>query len=73
MLMNQLLSIASGAPFSSREGSGERAKKHWAPVPAMKFIKTKHIIFYEAILKQVTEGEPIDWRRMNFSHSSGLN
>lgn len=58
--MNQSLLIGSGAPFSSREASEETTDKHGAPVIVIKFIKTKRIIFYEAILKRVTEGELID-------------
>lgn len=46
--------------------------KNWAAVVVFKFIKTKYIIFYEAVLKWVTEGEHIDWERMNFSNFCSL-
>lgn len=73
MLINQLLLIASVALFSGKEMSGGAANKNWAPVIVIKFIKTKYIIFYEAILKWVTEGEHIDCKRMNSLNFPRLN
>lgn len=46
--------------------------KNWAAVILFKFIKTKYIIFYEAVLKWVSEGEHIDWKRMKFSNFCSL-
>ena len=77
MLINQLLLIVSMASLGSKETSeGKKKKKtpnkNWAAVIVFKFIKTKYIIFYEAVLKWVTEGEHIDWERMNFSNFCSL-
>lgn len=63
MLINQLLLIVSLASLGSEETSKGRKKttnKNWAAVIVFKFIKTKYIIFYEAVLKWVTEGEHIE-------------
>lgn len=76
MLINQLLLIVSLASLGSKEtsegGKKNTTNKNWAAVIVFKFIKTKYIIFYEAVLKWVTEGERIDWERMNFSNFCSL-
>lgn len=75
MLINQLLLIVSLASLGSKETSEGKKKttnKNWAAVIVFKFIKTKYIIFYEAVLQWVTEGEHIDWERMNFSNFCSL-
>lgn len=69
MPINQLLLIVSMASLGSKETSEGKKKtpdKNWAAVIVFKFIKTKYITLYEAVLKWVTEGEHIDWERMNF-------
>lgn len=63
MLINQLLLIVCLTSLSSKdtsEGGKKTTNKNWAAVIVFKFIKTKYIIFYEAVLKWVTEGEHID-------------
>lgn len=63
-------------PHSAAKRHPKRGKKttnkNWAAVIVFKFIKTKYITFYEAVLKWVTEGEHIDWERMNFSNLCSL-